>query len=262
MYDTFSKDYDHFVNWPERLAFEIPFIEQQLQKRQKEENGSLRVLDAACGTGKHAIELARLGYSCWGADLSSGMIDQARHNAQQAGVNVSFIGAGFGDMFSVFSEQTEKGNGFDGLLCLGNSLPHVPDLVSLNRVVNDMAACLKAGGLLILQNRNFDGLLAAKERWMEPQFWSADDQQNLFIRFYDFLPDGLIRFNLLTLKRQGQGDWSQKTETTCLYPIRQAELTTALSSAGFENLQFFGSLQGDPFEISSSGNLVVVCRKG
>lgn len=31
MYDEFSSDYDRFVNWPGRLAVEMPFVEAQLQ---------------------------------------------------------------------------------------------------------------------------------------------------------------------------------------------------------------------------------------
>jgi hypothetical protein len=46
MYDDFSSDYDRFVDWPGRLAAELPFIERQLRAV-----GARRVLDAACGTG-------------------------------------------------------------------------------------------------------------------------------------------------------------------------------------------------------------------
>ena len=31
MYNAFSVNYDRFVNWQERLAFELPFLESQLQ---------------------------------------------------------------------------------------------------------------------------------------------------------------------------------------------------------------------------------------
>ena len=57
MYDDFSFDYDRFVDWPGRLAAELAFVEGQLQAV-----GARRVLDAACGTGMHALELARRGY--------------------------------------------------------------------------------------------------------------------------------------------------------------------------------------------------------
>jgi len=50
MYDPFSADYDRFVDWPGRLAAELPLIERQLQGV-----GAHRVPDAACGTGMHAV---------------------------------------------------------------------------------------------------------------------------------------------------------------------------------------------------------------
>src|SRR5512136_233316 len=89
MYDSLSKDYDYFVNWPERLAYELPFIETQIKsaagERSPEERGSLKVLDAACGTGMHVIALAQRGYVVAGADLSAGMVAQALANAAVSG---------------------------------------------------------------------------------------------------------------------------------------------------------------------------------
>src|SRR5512136_1245973 len=117
MYDSLSKDYDYFVNWPERLAYELPFIEAQLQLV-AEDRHPVKVLDAACGTGMHAIALAERGYAAAGADLSAGMIERAVANAVSAGVQVDFQVAGFGALAGRFS-------GYDALLCLGNSLPHV-----------------------------------------------------------------------------------------------------------------------------------------
>ena len=57
LYDGFI-DYDRFVNWERRLAYELTFIEKQLTT-----SGARQVLDVACGTGKHAIVLAQRGYN-------------------------------------------------------------------------------------------------------------------------------------------------------------------------------------------------------
>ena len=51
------------------------------------------ILDMGCGTGRHAIELARRGYRVTGVDLSAGMLQRAREAAQQAGVDVTFVQA-------------------------------------------------------------------------------------------------------------------------------------------------------------------------
>jgi len=51
------------------------------------------ILDVGCGTGRHAIELARRGYAVTGLDLSSAMLARAADAAKAAGVNVDWIHA-------------------------------------------------------------------------------------------------------------------------------------------------------------------------
>ena len=72
MYNSLSSDYDRFVNWQNRLSIELPFIIEHLQKL-----NARSVLDAATGTGMHAIALAQLGYATSAADISHGMIQKA-----------------------------------------------------------------------------------------------------------------------------------------------------------------------------------------
>jgi glycine/sarcosine N-methyltransferase len=250
MYDDFSADYDRFVDWPGRLAAEIPFIEGQLQAV-----GARRVLDAACGTGMHALELARRGYEVLGADLSAGMIDRARGNAVNAGVDVRFEVAGFGEL------SARVGAGFDAVLCLGNSLPHLLTSADLAAGLADFAACLRPGGLLLIQNRNFDAVLSHGERWMEPQAHREGEGEWLFLRFYDFEPDGTLTFNLVTLRREEDGRWTQRVKSTSLRPWVQKELTTALDVAGFRDSMFWGDMRGTSFHPHRSPNLVVAARQ-
>jgi SAM-dependent methyltransferase len=51
------------------------------------------ILDVGCGTGRHAIELARRGFLVTGLDISEGMLGQARDAAAAAGVRVELIHA-------------------------------------------------------------------------------------------------------------------------------------------------------------------------
>jgi SAM-dependent methyltransferase len=256
MYDALSTDYDRFVNWPARLALELPFIERLLQGLGRPGGRAPEVLDAACGTGMHAIALAQAGYCVSGADLSAGMVAQAGENARQAGAAVRFEQAGFGRLADTFGRGSH-----DALLCLGNSLPHVLELDGLNQAVLDFAACLRPGGLLLIQNRNFDAVLARHERWMEPQAQREGEAEWLFLRFYDFDPDGRLSFHVVTLKRAGEGAWTQQVATTRLYPLREVEMSRVLAAAGFGAVKLYGDMTGKPFEPGSSGNLVAVARK-
>ncbi|MGB7539503.1 MAG: methyltransferase domain-containing protein [Anaerolineales bacterium] len=249
MYDALSTDYDKFVNWPARLAAEMPFLEQRLAA------GGRRVLDAASGTGQHAIAFARRGWKVSAADPSAGMLAQARASAAAAGVGVRFEQAGFGGMNRVFGKAA-----FDAELCLGNSLAHVPDYSGLSDALEDFAACLAEGGLLILQNRNYDRVMSARERWFEPQSHAEAGREWVFIRSYDFETDGSITFNILTLSREKNGNWRQAVSSTRLWPLRAAELTAALEKAGFEILEPCGSARGEPFDPATSPDLVIVAR--
>ena len=71
MYDAFSAHYDRFVNWEARLSAELPFLISELDNIDPDHGEPLTVLDAACGTGQHAIALAKAGYNCAGADFRS-----------------------------------------------------------------------------------------------------------------------------------------------------------------------------------------------
>ncbi len=251
MYDSLSADYDRFVNWPARLAAEMPFLEQRLAAA-----GARRVLDAACGTGQHAVALARRGMTVSAADPSAGMITRARANASASGVPIRFEQAGFGGMGRVFGKAS-----FDALLCLGNSLAHVSDAAALAAAVGDFADCLAEGGLLILQNRNYDKVLAARERWFDPQSSAEGGREWVFVRFYDFEANGSITFHILTLAREKEGDWKQAVSSTRLWPLRTAVLTGALRCAGFESLEPYGSARGEPFDGPTSPDLVLIARK-
>jgi SAM-dependent methyltransferase len=254
MYDAFSAHYDRFVNWPSRLAYEMPFIEKQLYRAGSP--GGFRVLDSACGTGMHAIELAKRGYAAAGADLSAKMIERARENAVSAGVAARFEAAGFGQLQAAFGSET-----FDVLLCLGNSLPHVLNPSELAATLEDFAACLRPGGLLLVQSRNFDAVLTTRQRWMEPQSFAEGQREWVFVRFYDFEPDGKIAFNILTLERGANGSWSQQLTTTHLWPQRESELLPALSAAGFGEIIRYGDMQGASFDPQTSPNLILAARK-
>jgi SAM-dependent methyltransferase len=110
LYDRFAAGYDLMTDWEARLKSEAGFLRQLFERFQVH-----TVLDAACGTGQHAIEFARWGLEVTGTDLSGPMIDRARENAGALPVRFLVVGLG---------EHRQKAAGpFDAVTCLGNSLP-------------------------------------------------------------------------------------------------------------------------------------------
>jgi glycine/sarcosine N-methyltransferase len=253
-YDAFSSDYDRFVNWNNRLAFELPFLTAQLS--QLGQPGEVRVLDAACGTGMHAIALSQRGFRLSGADLSQGMVDRARENAAAAAQQVEFLRAGFGDLAHYFPPAS-----FDAILCLGNSLPHLLSVADLSLALHDFSTVLRPGGRMILQNRNFDAVMSSRDRWMEPQSHLEGGEERVFLRLYDYLPGGLIDFHIVTLRREPGGKWLQQISTTRLFPLLHDILIERLVAAGFQNISVYGSLDGSSLDPAASGNLVVTALK-
>ena len=247
LYDALAADYDHFVNWKGRLAHELPFFVRLFQ-----EHSAQRVLDAACGTGHHAIALAEHGYPVVGADLSGAMIERARANAAAAGVQVAFTVTGLGEL-STLSET------FDAVLCLGNSLPHLLTAEAVADALADFAAVLQPGGLLVIQNRNFGRVWAERERFMPPQSHQAGDGEWLFLRFYDFHEE-TVTFNMIRLHRAGE-EWTQDVESTELRPIFRDDLAAALEASAFCAVEFYGSYDGSAFDPAQSSDLIAVARK-
>ncbi|MFH1085207.1 MAG: class I SAM-dependent methyltransferase [Chloroflexota bacterium] len=251
LYDDFSQDYDRFVDWGARLAFELPFVQARLR-----EHGAQRVLDVACGTGQHALALARAGYAVTAADLSGAMVARARANAAAAQVPLDVRQLGFGELAHGLGAQAAL---FDAILCLGNSLPHVLTEDNLLATLSDMAAVLRPGGLLILQQRNWDRVLARRERFVPPQTHQSSDGEWLFMRFYDW-DSPTLQFNVVRLHRQGDGAWSAAVGRTALRPWRRAELTCQLAMSSLELEGTHGSLGGEPFDLDASPDLVLVGR--
>jgi SAM-dependent methyltransferase len=69
------------------------------------------VLDLCCGTGEHAIRMARLGYKVIGVDQSQDMLDIAAAKAMASGFSIEFICK---DIFKLDIKEQ-----FDAAYCLG-----------------------------------------------------------------------------------------------------------------------------------------------
>ncbi|MFQ5886668.1 MAG: class I SAM-dependent methyltransferase, partial [Anaerolineae bacterium] len=236
-------DYDRFVDWSARLAYELPFFEELFSR-----HGVQRVLDAACGTGHHAIALAERGYEVVGADLSKAMVERAKENAQ---VKVTFVEAGFGEF------KRKVGGGFDALICLGNSLPHILTPEGLVEALSDMRQVVEKG-VLVIQNRNYDRVWNRKERFMPLVAHREGEKEWLFFRLIDFHEERMT-FNMVIFRKEG-GEWSYALESTELRPIFSEELGDLLRQVGFREVEFYGDYRFSPYKREESDDLIAIAR--
>ncbi len=247
LYDAFSETYDVMVSWEERLEREQPFFRDLFRRVI-----ARRVLDVGCATGGHVMYFAQLGLEAVGADLSAEMIQHAEARAAGA-PGVRFVQAGFGELFE------RVGGGFDVATCLGNTLPHAMTRQELDRALADMAMALRPGGLLAIQQLNYDRILAERRRFLGVSSGTREGTEYLFFRFYDFTGQQLT-FNVVTFKKES-GQWEFRVDSTHLRAIRQAELGEALSNAGFDQIEWYGGLSGEAFDPASSIDLVAVASR-
>lgn len=256
-YDALAPLFDVMTDWEARLASEGPFLRALL-----EQQGARRVLDAACGSGGHALALARWGYEVVGADSSAEMVRIAEGKAA-AGLQARFVVAGLEELPRVLA-----GESFDAVLCLGNSLPHLLSDDELAAALGGMAAVLRPGGIFVTQNLNYDLRWQTRPRWFAAQGGTVDGRAALVWRFADYdQPPGMIAFHIALLRAptdpSAGANWAVEVHTTAQRPLLEAGLRAALAAAGCSDVQAYASMSWPPapFDPGRSGDLVMVGRR-
>jgi len=142
---------DDFIRTMDKLESrtirrEADFIEESLGV----EKGAV-ILDLACGTGAHAVELASRGYSVVGYDLSLAMLARAADEAQERGQKLNFLQ---GDMREMAFDEM-----FDGVYCWSMSFGYFDDEKNFS-VLQRAFRALRQGGMLLLDVTNRDYVAA------------------------------------------------------------------------------------------------------
>jgi 2-polyprenyl-3-methyl-5-hydroxy-6-metoxy-1,4-benzoquinol methylase len=85
LFEDYGQKYDNECFTQGTLG-ECDFIENELNF-----NKTLKILDVGCGTGRHAIELSKRGYTVTGIDLSDSQLARAREKAEKEHLKISFV---------------------------------------------------------------------------------------------------------------------------------------------------------------------------
>lgn len=137
------------------IAREANFIEESLGCE-----AGATILDLACGTGRHAVELASRGYQVVGFDLSLAMLARASDEAQDRKQKINFVQ---GDMREMTFEET-----FDGVFSWNTSFGFFDEEKNA-AVIAKVHRALKKGGQFLLDVVNRDNLIrsAPSLAWFE-----------------------------------------------------------------------------------------------
>jgi SAM-dependent methyltransferase len=85
LFTNYAKTYDT-ERFTAGTLGEVDFLEKEFDF-----DRAKTILDIGCGTGRHAIELARRGYSVTGIDLSASQLERAGQKAKEAGVHINLL---------------------------------------------------------------------------------------------------------------------------------------------------------------------------
>lgn len=234
----------HFVElWlaatsEEQTRAEVDFLENELNLGE-----GARILDLACGSGRHSIELAERGFGTTGVDLSSEFLAVARTAATERQVRVQWEERSMQDL----PWEAE----FDGAFCLGNSLGGL-DASGVSTFLRSVARVLVPGGRFVLDT----GFIAESilPNFQERDWGPSGDILYLAHRQYD-PSSGRLNLDYTFIK---DGEVERKTGFGQVFSYR--EFVKLIEESAMEVEASFASLERDEFELGSH-QLIMVARK-
>lgn len=209
------------------------------------------LLDAGCGTGRYARDLAQRGYVVDGVDLSSALIEVAK--------GVGRAGCGTAVSFTVGDLLTPPRDRYDAILCRGV----LNDIVDDGRRRSTFAAfarALRPRGALILDVREWAASVDRKAH--EPVFEKRVMTERGQLTFTSVTT--LDHEQRLMLVSERHSLRVRDVEKVSAYefvmrPWEHGELAVQLSQHGFEDVRYFGAY--DPgVKVGTTDRLVAVAQ--
>jgi SAM-dependent methyltransferase len=262
LFENYGKKYDQ-EPFTQGTMGECDFIENEIGR-----NRDLRILDIGCGTGRHAIELTRRGYSVTGVDLSEDQLQRARKKAAAAGLDITFIRQ---DARSLPFRQE-----FDVavMLCEGGFPLMETDEMNY-QILKSAAAALSPGGRLIfttlnglfplfhsvkdfLNSNQETGKEAGKETGKEagketgkefaegsdPDIEEGKSESKNIASYSDFSFDLMTFRETSTIEIEDDSGNINRMVTSERYYV-PSEITWLLKSLGFTEITIFGARLGE-----------------
>ena len=202
-----------------------------------------KILDLACGYGRHSILLAKKGYSVTGYDLSSDYIDQARQEAEKDDVKVTFERA---DMRSL--DVSER---FDVLISFSTSLAFYEDEVNKD-IFYRIYRALRPDGVFLFDQANISWVISLDKHSGTQKL--PDGRIHRYKYSFDAERCILSRRSVLE-DEEGccESGWDIRYYTV-------PGLRYILEGIGFNVLRVYGNYDGSPYHIESD-RLILILKK-
>jgi SAM-dependent methyltransferase len=217
----------HGMPWTGATVDEVDFVAELVGLA-----APRRILDVACGEGRHAIELAKRGHQVVGVDISATLLESAREAAAAAGVgNIQF------EQMDIRAIPFEAE--FDVVVNLWEgAIGYLEDDAENNLALAALARALVPGGHHVAGPLINAGYLAAH---CPVQLWESSQDLILLARLdWDAVSRRIID-HTRRLRRGPQGDWRFEAGDLeiCYRVYTPAELSSLLSDLGVETLSIY-----------------------
>jgi SAM-dependent methyltransferase len=182
-------------------------------------HGGLAV-DLGAGFGMHAIPLARLGYRVLAIDSSPYLIGQLRSYSEGLGVT-----AVVSDLLQ-FPEHLPPDQKADLVLCMGDTLTHLPDEAAVAELGQRVAESLAPGGRFVATFRDYTTLPTGEARFIPVR----SDANRIHTCFLEERSDHVLVHDILYEK---QGDrWSMQVSNYSKLRLSPAAVCGTFQSVG------------------------------
>lgn len=241
-FDAVFEADDYLYFYQESLSEERSQIEVQALVDLIKLEEPMKILDLACGFGRHSNRLAALGHDVTGIDLYSDFLDIARKDAKEKNIHVNYLK---GDMRTIkYMEQ------FDRVLLLFTAFGYFDDETN-QLVLANVNRALKLGGLFIFDILNRDTYL----KYISPNH-VTEVGNDLMIDRMSFDPlTGRSNNRRLVIRN---GERKEKPFSIRLYNAN--EISNMLLAENFRNIKLFGGWDGTPLE-AESRRLIITAEK-
>nr|WP_162990888.1 class I SAM-dependent methyltransferase [Maliibacterium massiliense] len=183
-----------------------------------------RLLDAACGTGRIGVALARRGYEVTGLDISGAMLACAQAHARDQGVRIPFVQQ---DLCAIALHRP-----VEAIVCACDGVNYLDSMEKVNAFFAAAKGTLVPGGLLL-----FDISARGKLLAMRDAFYGEDRADISYLWQNRFAEQTqVLTMDMTFFVRRKDGLYRRIDELHRQRAHRVQELSEALARAGFEAL--------------------------
>ncbi|MBR1739821.1 MAG: class I SAM-dependent methyltransferase [Ruminococcus sp.] len=241
--------YGAFAEYYDKLQSSVPYKEmaERLDRLIKKYSSYSEVaVDLACGAGRLAEELLRLGYDVIGVDGSELMLSEAM--SRETGEGITYLCQ---DM-----TELELWGAADAVVCTLDSLNHLPDIKSVSRTFEQVSKYLCSGGVFI-----FDVNTEHKHRSVLGDNCFVIEQEKLFCAWQNECSEDGSVFIKLDIFDGREGLYRRCTEEFKEILITPEQINEAAQDNGFTVTAVFDGYTENEPQKNSERLLYVLVRK-